>query len=127
MYDPSLLIRIRPRPATIHIAQNQSVFEAAADGSVPGVGAYGFYVREARVLSLQQYRVNGKPLQPIALSNVRQHTWMGYYAMVPPGVETGAADDGSGQMDSISEYSLELRISRYIGNGLHEDVDLTNF
>jgi hypothetical protein len=30
-------------------------------------------------------------------------------------------------VDPASEHTLELRLSRYAGQGLHEDVDLTNF
>ena len=30
-------------------------------------------------------------------------------------------------MDPVSEWTLELRLSRFVGNGFHEDVDLTNF
>jgi len=64
---------------------------------------------------------------PVALSNVEQHSGLGYYIALPPGVETGEPDQGSGQMKAVSQQSLELRISRYAGEGVHEDIDLTNF
>jgi glycogen debranching enzyme len=51
---------------------------------------------------------------------------MGYYIEVPPGVRN-TADAGSGHMEQASEQTLELRVSRYVGPGLHEDLDLTNF
>src|SRR5581483_4628874 len=36
-------------------------------------------------------------------------------------------DRGSGEMAAVSEKSLELRLSRSVGYGIHEDVDFTNF
>jgi hypothetical protein len=55
------------------------------------------------------------------------HADVGYYIMLPPGTKSGKEDQGSGQVPQASEHTLELRLSRYIGGGVHEDVDLTNF
>src|SRR6267378_5239895 len=121
------LIRLRPRPKTLHLSQGRSVFEADEDGLIPEGSGYGFYVHETRLLSKYIYLINNAPLQPIVISNVRQHSFLGYYAMFPPGQEKGEKDMGSGEMEEISEQTIELRISRYIGGGLHEDIDLTNF
>jgi hypothetical protein len=30
-------------------------------------------------------------------------------------------------MEEVSEQTIELRVTRYVGGGLHEDIDLTNF
>ena len=45
----------------------------------------------------------------------------------PPGLNPEEPDEGSGQLTEASQRSLELRLSRYVSDGLHEDVDLTNF
>jgi glycogen debranching enzyme len=44
-----------------------------------------------------------------------------------PGVEAGEKDQGSGMIDEMTQQTLELRLSRYVLDGVHEDVNLTNF
>jgi glycogen debranching enzyme len=83
-------------------------------------------VHETRLLSRYRYLLGGEPPRAVALSNVEQHTWLGYYIALPPGVKS-EPDHGSGQMEVISQQTIELRLSRYVGDGLHEDADLTNF
>jgi hypothetical protein len=63
----------------------------------------------------------------VASSNVEQHTWLGYYITVPPGFPSAPEDQGSGQVAASAQNTLELRVSRYVSDGVHEDVDLTNF
>lgn len=70
--------------------------------------------------------IDGRPPTPVALSNVEQHSWLGYYLAVPPGVPA-TVDTGSGQVSAASQETLELRLSRFAGEGVHEDLDLTNF
>jgi glycogen debranching enzyme len=120
------LVRLRPRPDTLYMSQSRTVLATDRDGFVRGGADHGLFVRQTRLLSLYRYLVDGEPPRPVALSNVEQHTWLGYYVALPPGVKE-ERDPGSGQMETISEQTLELRLSRYVGDGLHEDIDLTNF
>ena len=120
------LVRLRPRPDTLYMSQSRTVLATDRDGFVRGGADHGLFVRQTRLLSLYRYLINGEPPRPVALSNVEQHTWLGYYIALPPGVKE-ERDPGSGQMETISEQTLELRLSRYVGDGLHEDIDLTNF
>src|SRR5438105_266314 len=120
------LVRLRPRADTLYASQSRTVLATDRDGFVRDGADHGLFVRQTRLLSLYRYLVNGEPPRPVALSNVEQHTWLGYYIALPPGVKE-ERDPGSGQMETISEQTLELRLSRYIGDGLHEDIDLTNF
>jgi glycogen debranching enzyme len=71
--------------------------------------------------------IEGDPPFPSGLSTVEQHTWLGYYIRLLPGVEAGEKDQGSGMIDEMSQQTLELRLSRYLLDGVHEDVNLTNF
>lgn len=90
----------------------------------------GLFFHETRLLSRWRYGLqghDGRPWTPVALSNVEQHEWLGYYITLPPGVEPREGDKGSGHLSPSSEQSLELRLSRSIGRGMHEDADLTNF
>ncbi len=77
---------------------------------------------------LSQYRwlIDSIEPFPVALSNVEQHLWIGYYIR-PPHDKKGQQDQGSGEMASVSEKSLELQLTRSVAFGVHEDVDITNF
>jgi glycogen debranching enzyme len=120
------LIRLRPRDDSIYVSQNRTVLSMARDGFIHQGVEHGLIVSETRLLSLYEYRINGKDPVPVALSNVEQHTWLGYYIFLPQELY-GEADQGSGMLDEMTQHTLELRISRYVADGIHEDVDLTNF
>lgn len=120
------LVRLRPRAGTLYAAQGSTVLATDRDGFICGGADHGLIVHQTRLLSLYRYLINGDEPRPVALSNVEQHTWLGYYIALPPGIHE-ERDYGSGQMETISEQTLELRLSRYVGDGMHEDVDITNF
>lgn len=127
MNDGPYLIRLRPRRETLHISQGRSIFESDRDGLIPPDSAYGFFVHETRLLSRYEYLINDTPPRSIALSNVRDHTFLGYYAIFPPDRTPEETDLGSGEMEEVSEQTVELRVSRQVGGNFHEDLDLTNF
>lgn len=64
--------------------------------------------------------------QTVAVSNVEQHSWIGYYISPAPGAQW-TQDTGSGEMEESSEETIELKVSRTLGLGIHEDIDITNF
>ncbi len=78
------------------------------------------------MLSRYQYLLNGNKPQPVAICNVEQHSFLGYYVAVPPDLKW-KKDTGSGQMQPVSEETIELRISRFVGYGVHEDIDIKDF
>jgi glycogen debranching enzyme len=121
------LVRLRPRPRTLYASQGRTVLATDLDGFIKGGADHGLVVYETRLLSHYRYLIDGEEPLTVALSNVNQHSWLGYYIMLPPGMERGERDVGSGQMEEFTEQTLELRLSRYVGGGVHEDVDLTNF
>jgi glycogen debranching enzyme len=123
----SHLVRLQPRADTVYISQDRTVLATERDGFIGDGAEHGLFVHETRLLSRYRYLIDGMPPQPVALSNVEQHTWLGYYILLPPGINPGAPDRGSGRVQEATQQTLELRLSRYVGGGLHEDVDLTNF
>lgn len=125
--DSPHLIRLTPRPNTLNISQGRSVFEANRDGVVPADSGYGFFVHETRLLSRYEYLINGIPPQTIEASNVRQNSFLAYYVAFPPDRQRAQTDGGSGEMEDVSQHTIELRVARYVGDGLHEDLDVTNF
>lgn len=121
------LVRLRPRDDTRYVSQGRTVLATGRDGFVEDGGQFGLFVHQTRLLSRYRHLIEGEPPVAVALSNVEQHSWLGYYARLAPGVEPGPPDEGSGLMDAATEQTLELRVSRHVGLGIHEDIDLTNF
>jgi glycogen debranching enzyme len=124
---PHTLVRLRPRDETLYVSQSRTVLATGRDGFITDNPDQGLFVHETRLLSRYRYLIDGTPPQPVALSNVEQHSWLGYYIMLPPGAAAGEPDRGSGQVPEAAQQTLELRLSRYVGWGVHEDIDLTNF
>src|SRR5215471_2830679 len=123
----SYLVRLRPRSNYLQVSRSRSVLVTNREGLVCGQPREGLFVHQARLLSRWEYRINDISPLPVALSSVQQHSWLGYYITHAPGVDPGPPDEGSGEMVSMTEETLEMKISRFMGEGLHEDVDLVNY
>lgn len=120
------LAKIAPRPKTIYCSQGRAVLATNLDGVIGDFPRHGLFVGETRLLSRYRYFVNGKVPQTVAVSNVEQHSWLGYYISPAPGA-AWKQDTGSGEMEEASEETIELKVSRTVGSGTHEDIDFTNF
>jgi hypothetical protein len=123
----SRLIRLHPREDSFEVSQGRTVLSTNRNGFIAPETTNGLFVHQTRMLSRYRWLVDGAEPQGVALSNVEQHSWLGYYIHVPPSLEHAWEDHGSGEMTVASERSLELRLSRSVGYGVHEDVDVTNF
>ena len=95
------LIRLRPRNDTIYVSQNCTVLSMARDGFIHDGVEHGLIVYETRLLSRYEYLIDGKEPVPVALSNVEQHTWLGYYMFLPKELH-GEVDQGSGMLEEMS-------------------------
>jgi glycogen debranching enzyme len=124
---PGSLIRLQPHNDSWFIGQGRTVLRTARDGFIPRDTSYGLFVYETRLLSQHEIRINNEALIPVALSNVSQHSWLGYYILLPPGADPGPPDKGSGEVPPYAENTLEIKIARFAGEGLHEDIDLVNY
>jgi glycogen debranching enzyme len=120
------LAKISPRPKTIYCSQGRAVLATNLDGVIGDFPRHGLFVGETRLLSRYRYLVDGKAPQTVAVSNVEQHSWLGYYISPAPGAQW-KQDTGSGEMEESSEETIELKVSRTVGMGIHEDIDFTNF
>jgi glycogen debranching enzyme len=120
------LAKIEPRPRTNYCSQGRVVLASDLDGFIAGNPRHGLFVGETRMLSRYRHLVKDKAPQMVVVSNVEQHSWLGYYVALPPGFK-GKPDSGSGGMQPVSEETIEIKVSRTVGLGVHEDIDLTNF
>ena len=122
-----MLARIRARADTLYLSHGRTVMATGRDGMIEPGSRNGLIVYETRLIKTLRYFINDVPPTPNVLSNVEQHSFLGYYIIAAPGVSAGDPDTGSGMVPPVSRQPLELRVSRFAGDGLHEDVDLTNF
>src|SRR5438093_9969246 len=120
------LILLRPRSDSFYVSKNRTVLATDLHGAIATSPDNGLFVYQTRMLSSYRYFINGQPPRPLALSNVHQNTWMGYYIVAPPGVDPDSRPDfGPGRL--IAAQTVEFRVSRFIGDGMHEDIDIKNF
>lgn len=118
----SQLISLRPRARVDMISQNRTVLATDRnDGFVNGEAHMGLFVDETRLLSIYRYRINGLSPNPVALSNVEQHSWLGYYAAPVVSADSGAT------FGDIPQQVVELKLTRFAGDGFHEAVELRNY
>jgi hypothetical protein len=87
------------------------------DGFIADGTQQGLFQHQTRLLSRYGWLVNGTAPSPAGLSPLDQHTWVGYYA-VPVDAAATRRNEAPG--------TLELRLSRVVGDGVHEDVVVTN-
>ena len=105
-------------------SRGDTVLAMGRDGTINGEPEHGLYVHQTRLLSRYRIRLGG--VQPLlaASSNSRQDRWEGYFLVAPP-------EDGHTHWrtdpQAASQENLELRVSRIVGEGFHEDIDITNY
>ena len=121
------LIRLHPREDSFEVSQGRTVLATNLNGFITPGPTNGLFVHQTRMLHKYRWRINGVEPHAVALSNVEQHSWLGYYIQVPANVQDDDKDRGSGEMAESSERTVELRLSRSVAYGVHEDVDVTNF
>lgn len=104
------------------ISRGRSAFICQHNGAVdPEKAIEGLYVYDTRVLRRYEWTVNGKKPEFSCGSPVEQSTWMGYFIRAPKNCK----ETPPRGCDPLQQ-TLELRLTRSVGEGMHEDVDLTN-
>jgi|tagenome__1003787_1003787.scaffolds.fasta_scaffold20989561_10 glycogen debranching enzyme len=118
--------KVTPRPRIMYCSQGRAVLATDLEGLIGDYPRHGLFYEETRLLSRYRYFVNGQPPQMVVVSNVQQHSWLGYYISPAAGSEW-KEDTGSGEMEQVSEETIEMKVTRTVGYGVHEDIDFTNF
>ncbi len=115
------LIRLQPRNSTVYASQGRTVLATGPDGFIFDHPDHGLWVYQTRMLSRYRWLVDGKPPEMSGNSNVEQHSWLGYYISTLPNWKQTET-----QENNPAQQTIELRLSRFVGDGMHEDVCVTN-
>lgn len=116
------LIQLRPRANTVQMSRGRTALVFRQDGVIEHDDPMqGLYIYNTRTLGRYCWRMNGKLPEFSCGSNLEQSSWMGYYIQAPENCK----ETPSGECESLEE-TVELRLTRSVGEGLHEDVHLTN-
>ncbi|MEO8726476.1 MAG: glycogen debranching N-terminal domain-containing protein [Acidobacteriaceae bacterium] len=116
------LIRLQPRGDCHSISQGRTVLTTALDGSVQPDGDQGLWVYQTRMLSRYRWKVNRGAPTFSSLSAIEQHRDFAYYIFAPAECDPRKVPDCG-----AAQQSIELRIARTVGEGMSEEVTLTNF
>jgi glycogen debranching enzyme len=112
-----MLPEITVGPPLLAISQEHSVLVTELDGQILSATEKGLYYHDTRLISAWQVYANGVPWELLNSGSLT------YYAsrvfLVNRAMATERGD--------VSARSLALVISRSIGPGMHEDLDLTNY
>ena len=99
------------------MSRGRTAFSHDRGGFIDGAGESGLWVCETRLLCSQRWLINERPGLVVTASMLSQDEWLGYFIAPPP---------GSDHVDP-AQQTLEFRLRRSVGEGLREEVLLTNF
>ncbi len=119
------LIRLHVRDATVYINHGETVLATHRDGYLDAKPDQGLFAHETRLLSRYRCLLNDEVPEPVALSRVAHDSWLGYYIIAAPGHDGGAGSLTAPQGNA--QHTIEMKVTRVLADGMHEDLDLTNF
>src|SRR5262245_6239986 len=88
-------------------------------------GMEGLYEHDLRLLSRYRLLVNECVPKLDALSAVDPYSTLAYY-VCPPTPEDAARLEDESSLVYEKDRQVVVRIARFVGQGMHEDVELTN-
>lgn len=116
------LIELQPRSDTECITQNRTVMITGREGFVSPTSHQGLWIWQARALSKYVWMINGRQPELSAFSPVSENSSIAYYIATPRNwKKTGAKEANPAQQ------SIELQVSRTVGNGMDEKLLVTNY
>lgn len=115
-------IRLRPRHDVIHVSRGRTVLGMNLNGTVRRESArQGLFVYQTRMLCSYCWKIDGKQPHLSTQSAVEQQSWLAYYYQAP----SNCKETPAGECNPLQQ-TIELKISRVVGEGMHEDVEVTN-
>ena len=116
------LIQVRLRGGDVQLSRGRTAFVTDSTGRVGADPHHGLFVFQTRLLGKYRWLMNGSEPEFSCGSNIEQHSWMGYYIQAPTNWK-----DTPTKESSPLQQTIELRVKRFVGEGMHEDVQLTNY
>ena len=116
------LVELRLRAGDFEVSRGRTVFVTGPEGTVVQDPNHGLFVYQTRLLGKYRWLMNGKEPEFSCGSNIEQHDWMGYYIQAPQNWK----QTPTRQSNPLQE-TVELRLKRSVGEGMNEDVQLTNY
>ncbi|HEV8191313.1 MAG TPA: glycogen debranching N-terminal domain-containing protein [Ktedonobacterales bacterium] len=113
-------ILLRVFPDHHFVSHDHSLLITDRAGMITG-GLDGLYVHDARLLSRYRLLVHGRPPRLDALSPVAGHSMLAYFFCAPG---WNATPEQLAQEEQ--DRQVVLRVARFVGQGLHEDMEVTN-
>ena len=117
-----LLLRVYPDHLFAWLGHSLLITDRA--GAIDG-GLQGLYEHDLRLLSRYRLLVHGRPPRLDASSAVDPHSTLAYY-VCPPTPDAGDSVDALGLSEQERDRQLVIRSARFVGRGLHEDLEVTN-
>jgi glycogen debranching enzyme len=114
------LVSLRARPHRHIVSHGETALVVDAAGEIHPDEDLGLFVRGTRVLSTHAWRAGGRRLVPVSLAAARQDQWHGYY-LVP-----ASGDEDGDPRANAAKQGIEVLVVRVVGEGMHEDVRITN-
>jgi glycogen debranching enzyme len=110
----SLTVKVGPAQLMIH--HGQSVLVTEPNGEIAAGSDAGLYFLDTRLISSWKIYANGEPWELLSSGSVTYFAYRVFLANRPILTQAG----------EIAPHTLALVLSRSIGDGFHEDIDLTN-
>lgn len=116
------LTELRLREGDVQVSQGRTALVTGSAGKVDRKNAnHGLFIYQTRVLGKYRWLMNDEEPEFSCGSNLEQHDWMGYYIQAPSNWRKTKPPES----DPLQQ-TIELRLRRRVGEGMHEDVQLTN-
>ncbi|SAK75954.1 amylo-alpha-1,6-glucosidase [Caballeronia hypogeia] len=110
----SLEVKIGPPQLAIH--QGHTVFLTELDGQITSGSQKGLYFHDTRLISNWTIFANGEPWELLSSGALRSFATKIFLA-------NRALDSEDGPIDA---HTISLTLTRNVGGGIHEDVDIVN-
>lgn len=118
--------RLRPMPSHLISYEGQAVLTTDLKGWI-GEGIEGFYYRHTRFLSKLRVTVDGEAPLSVSANPVDTYSSIAYYLAPSPAGDAAGPEPGQPQSGGeMVRHGIEVQINRFVGGGLHHDVQVTN-
>ena len=112
-------------PPTITINHDHQLMVCEPNGTMAATNPVGFFARDTRFVSGYSFTLNGKP--PLLLDASPIDHFSARWEFTTPELLLAAVHDGSEHDSMLEERAIGIRLDRTIFEGVHEDIDLTNY